>query len=68
MENLVTDSAAILEQDNNIQVAYGWMDVGDVICEKLRLNIPLEAKELLLTNKLTTMVKMVKLTDDIVLY
>ena len=68
MENLVTDSVAILEQDNNIQVAYGWMDVGDVICEKLRLNIPLEAKELLLTNKLTTMVKMVKLTDDIVLY
>lgn len=68
MENLIADSVAILKHNNNIEVAYGWMDVGDVICEKLRLNKPLKEQELVLTNKLSAMIKAITLTDDIVLY
>jgi len=44
------------------------MDLGDVICEKLRSNAPLKEEESLLINKLTIMCKRVKLDNSITLY
>lgn len=34
MDALIVDSVNILSEDANVDVAYGWMDLGDVICEK----------------------------------
>jgi len=44
------------------------MDIGDVICEKLRSNESLEERELTLIGKLTNMLKRIKLDEDIILY
>ena len=68
MENLVTDSVNILKEDDNIQVAYGWMDLGDVICERLRSGQPLKEQELVLADRLTIMLRRVRLDGDITLY
>ena len=32
MEALIANSVNILNEDDNIQIAYGWMDLGDVMC------------------------------------
>lgn len=68
METLIINSARILSEDDNIQVVYGWMDLGDVICEKTRSDIPLKEEEFLLLRKLTTMCKRIKLDTHITLY
>lgn len=68
MENLISDSFTILQEGDNIQVVYGWMDLGDLLCEKQRSNKPLKENEIELTNKLTSMLKRIKLEDNITLY
>lgn len=68
METLIRHSLNILHNEDNIQVAYDWMDSGDVINEKLRFNRHLRDMECILANKLTDIIKRVELDDYIVLY
>jgi hypothetical protein len=68
MEHLISNSVAIFREENTIQVAYSWMDIGDLICEKQRSNKPFKEQEMELVNKLETMVKRITLEDNITLY
>lgn len=69
MEQLILDSLTTLkEHDDNIQLVYGWSDIGDLICEKQRTNKTLKENEIKLISDLTVMLKKVKLKDDITLY
>lgn len=68
MDNLIADSVSILKEDDNLEVAYGWMDAGDVICEKLRSGQLLKEQELILTDRLTSMLKTITLDGTITLY
>ena len=68
MEKLIINSVNILKEGINIDVIYGWMDLGDVICEKLRSNIPLKAEEVLLINKFDVICNRIKLDNNITLY
>lgn len=68
MEQLISDSVTIIKEEDNMQVVYGWMDTGDLICEKQRSNSILKEQELYIINKLTAMLKRIKIEEDIVLY
>ena len=68
MEQLIADSVNILRQGDNIDLIYFWMDVGDLICNKLRTNQLLTETELENVNKLTKLLKSIVLTKDIILY
>lgn len=69
MEHLISNSVAIFQEgEDNIQLAYGWSDIGELICEKQRLNKPLKENEAKLADEVTAMLKRVKLDNDITLY
>ena len=68
MEQLITDSITILKEGDNFNTAHGWMCMADYLCPKQRSNIPLKADEVELIGELATMLKRVKLEDDIILY
>ena len=69
MQALIINSFNILmENDSNVQTVYDWMDLGDVICEKLRYKAPLTEEEILLIDKLNIICKRIKLDNNIILY
>lgn len=69
MDNLISNSTEVIkENDSNLEVIYGWMDIGSNICEKQRSNTPLQSNEIDIVNKLTSMMNQIKLVKDIVLY
>lgn len=68
MESLIQSSLKILRNADNITAAYGWMDVGDLMSEKLRSGKTLEGEMLLLSNKLADIINNIELEEDIVLY
>jgi len=68
MDNLILDSLNVLKEGNNIQYIYSWMDIGDLLCQKQRLNEPLKEHEFNVINNLTIMLKRVIIQENIVLY
>lgn len=69
MESLISHSIQLLREGaNNMQTTYAWMDVGDVICEKLRSEISLNQGEASIVCNLTSMCNSITLTDTITLY
>ena len=72
IERLISDSVSILREKDNIDIVYGWSDLGDLICEKQRLNAfsgtlkPLTKNEVELINNLTNIIKRVKLENYII--
>jgi hypothetical protein len=68
MEKFISDSVDILREGDNIQIAYDWNDIGNNICTKQRINKFLNSNEIEVVDKITSIIKRVKLEEDIIVY
>src|SRR5258708_33730872 len=68
MDKLILDFYNFLINSNNINVVYSWMDIGDLISERQRSDSTLTGREIDIIAKLNSMLKAIKLENDIVLY